>query len=149
MHKNTCFSSQFEKTRKVSGPRSLQPSQFGILCPSDTPEGEACGLVKNLALMTHITTDDEEGPISTIAFNLGVEDTELMSGEELCSKNAYLVFLNGNILGIRCPKPESREPRADDAGAKIAAAHMLTVAVSNTALCAATLMAGAWTISGS
>lgn len=32
--------SQFEKTRKVSGPRSLQPSQWGMLCPSDTPEGE-------------------------------------------------------------------------------------------------------------
>lgn len=31
-----------------------------MLCPSDTPEGEACGLVKNLALMTHVTTDDEE-----------------------------------------------------------------------------------------
>lgn len=31
---------QFEKTRKVSGPRSLQPSQWGMLCPSDTPEGE-------------------------------------------------------------------------------------------------------------
>ena len=28
-----------------------------MLCPSDTPEGEVCGLVKNLALMTHITTD--------------------------------------------------------------------------------------------
>ena len=24
---------------------------------------QACGLVKNLALMTHITTDDEEAPI--------------------------------------------------------------------------------------
>jgi DNA-directed RNA polymerase beta subunit len=34
-----------------------------MLCPSDTPEGEACGLVKNLALMTHVTTDEEEGPI--------------------------------------------------------------------------------------
>ena len=42
---------------QVSGPRSLQPSQWGMLCPSDTPEGEVCGLVKNLALMTHITTD--------------------------------------------------------------------------------------------
>ena len=31
---------QFEKTRKVSGPRALQPSQWGMLCPSDTPEGE-------------------------------------------------------------------------------------------------------------
>jgi len=36
----TRISSQFEKTRKVSGPRSLQPSQWGMLCPSDTPEGE-------------------------------------------------------------------------------------------------------------
>ena len=45
----TRITSQFEKTRKVSGPRSLQPSQWGMLCPSDTPEGEACGLGKNLA----------------------------------------------------------------------------------------------------
>lgn len=36
----TRVNSQFEKTRKVSGPRSLQPSQWGMLCPSDTPEGE-------------------------------------------------------------------------------------------------------------
>jgi DNA-directed RNA polymerase beta subunit len=69
----TRISSQFEKTRKVSGPRALQPSQWGMLCPSDTPEGEACGLVKNLALMTHITTDVEEEPIVRIAFLLGVE----------------------------------------------------------------------------
>lgn len=36
----TRVNSQFEETRKVSGPRSLQPSQWGMLCPSDTPEGE-------------------------------------------------------------------------------------------------------------
>lgn len=71
----TRISSQFEKTRKVSGPRALQPSQWGMLCPSDTPEGEACGLVKNLALMTHITTDFEEEPIAQLAYMLGVEGT--------------------------------------------------------------------------
>lgn len=43
------------------------------VCPSDTPEGEACGLVKNLALMTHITTDDEEDPIKWLVFALGAE----------------------------------------------------------------------------
>ncbi len=69
----TRISSQFEKTRKVSGPRALQPSQWGMLCPSDTPEGEACGLVKNLALMTHITTDVDEEPIIRLVFMLGVE----------------------------------------------------------------------------
>lgn len=138
----TRISSQFEKTRKVSGPRSLQPSQWGMLCPSDTPEGEvrnqshatadqsqkfdwclilkghfgglgrrasrnsratvllgvaqACGLVKNLALMTHITTDMEDGPIIKLAFNLGVEDVNLLCGEELSYPSVFLVFLNGN-----------------------------------------------------
>ena len=96
----TRISSQFEKTRKVSGPRSLQPSQWGMLCPSDTPEGEACGLVKNLALMTHITTDQEERPIRRLAFNLGVEDIQYLSGEELSLPSVYIVFLNGNILGV-------------------------------------------------
>lgn len=123
----TRISPQFEKSRKVSGPRALQPSQvslkclsrlfhyyviakvlhsklldfcnciyifflisisvtvylriylsvlfilsqWGMLCPCDTPEGEACGLVKNLALMTHVTTDEEEGPlISLVCFYL-------------------------------------------------------------------------------
>ena len=44
----TRVQSHYEKTRKVAGPRSLQTSQWGMICPADTPEGEACGLVKNL-----------------------------------------------------------------------------------------------------
>ena len=96
----TRVNSQFEKTRKVSGPRSLQPSQWGMLCPSDTPEGEACGLVKNLALMTHITTEALEEPLARFAFNVGVEDVHLLSGEELSHKKIFTVFLNGNILGV-------------------------------------------------
>ena len=55
----------------MSGPRSLQPSQWGMLCPSDTPEGEACGLVKNLALSTHVTTDDDEARCG-LALGLGL-----------------------------------------------------------------------------
>lgn len=37
-----------------------------MVCPADTPEGESCGLVKNLALMTHVTTDQEEEPIARV-----------------------------------------------------------------------------------
>lgn len=36
-----------------------------MICPSDTPEGEACGLVKNVALMCHVTVE--------------VDDTELIN----------------------------------------------------------------------
>ncbi|KAK4253155.1 hypothetical protein QN277_010759 [Acacia crassicarpa] len=95
----TRISPQFEKSRKVSGPRALQPSQWGMLCPCDTPEGEACGLVKNLALMTHVTTDEEEGPLISLCYSLGVEDLELLSGEELHSPSSFLVIFNGLILG--------------------------------------------------
>ncbi|KAI8851805.1 hypothetical protein BC829DRAFT_427198 [Chytridium lagenaria] len=96
----TRIASQFEKTRKVSGPRALQTSQWGMLCPSDTPEGEACGLVKNLALMAHITTDSDDEKIRRLAFILGVEDVNMLTGRELYQdKNTYLVFLNGVILG--------------------------------------------------
>ncbi|CAB0019412.1 unnamed protein product [Nesidiocoris tenuis] len=90
----TRVNSQFEKTRKVSGPRSLQPSQWGMLCPSDTPEGEACGLVKNLALMTHITTEVEEAPIVQISHNIGVECISLLGGEEIHFPGVYTVILN-------------------------------------------------------
>ncbi|MBA0635616.1 hypothetical protein Godav_025858, partial [Gossypium davidsonii] len=69
----TKVSPQFEKSRKVSGPRALQPSQWGMLCPCDTPEGEACGLVKNLALMTHVTTDEDEGPLVSLVCTYSFE----------------------------------------------------------------------------
>ena len=41
----------------MGGPRALLGSHWGMICPSDTPEGESCGLVKNLALLTFITND--------------------------------------------------------------------------------------------
>ncbi|KAJ3145756.1 DNA-directed RNA polymerase III core subunit ret1 [Geranomyces michiganensis] len=101
----TRISSQFEKTRKVSGPRALQTSQFGVICPSDTPEGEACGLIKNLALMTHITTDSDDTSMRRLAFILGVEDINVLTGLDLYEDGTYLVFLNGVILGVH-RKPE-------------------------------------------
>jgi DNA-directed RNA polymerase III subunit RPC2 len=95
----TRISSQFEKSRKVSGPRALQPSQFGMLCTSDTPEGEACGLVKNLALMTHITTDEEELPIKKLCFVLGCESILNVDSATLHSKGNFGVYLNGTLIG--------------------------------------------------
>lgn len=71
-----------------------------MMCPSDTPEGEACGLVKNLALMTHITTGCDDIPVIRLAFNAGVEDIKLLGGDIINHQNVFVVFLNGNILGV-------------------------------------------------
>ncbi|XP_015905674.1 DNA-directed RNA polymerase III subunit RPC2 [Parasteatoda tepidariorum] len=97
----TRVQSQFEKSRKVSGPRSLQGSQWGMLCLCDTPEGEGCGLVKNLALMSHVTTDLEEDPVIELAYNFGVEDIRLCTGFEFDNPQTYLVFVNGNLIGVK------------------------------------------------
>uniref|UniRef100_A0A0D9V0X1 DNA-directed RNA polymerase subunit beta n=1 Tax=Leersia perrieri TaxID=77586 RepID=A0A0D9V0X1_9ORYZ len=95
----TRITPHFEKNRKTSGPRALQPSQWGMLCPCDTPEGEACGLTKNLSLLTHVTTDQEEGPLMNLCYSLGVEDLSLLSGEEIHAPGSFFVMFNGLILG--------------------------------------------------
>lgn len=103
----TRISSQFEKTRKVSGPRALQPSQWGMLCTSDTPEGEACGLVKNLALMTHITTNVEEGPVkeTILTIDKEVEAIEKFSGSMMHREGSYIIHVNGTPFALtRNPK---------------------------------------------
>lgn len=103
----TRISSQFEKTRKVSGPRALQPSQWGMLCPSDTPEGEACGLVKNLALMTHITTNVDEEPVKRWVFTMdsNVEPIRNFSGAEMHREGNYVIHINGTPFALtRFPK---------------------------------------------
>ena len=56
----TRLESHIEKSRKISGPRSLQCSHWGFICPVDTPDGENCGLVKNLALLSKVTTEIED-----------------------------------------------------------------------------------------
>ena len=96
----TRISSQFEKTRKISGPRALQTSQFGMLCPSDTPEGEACGLMKNLALMTHITTDNKEDSVRNAFVSLGAQMLPNVDSLEVYKDGSYIVFINGTPTAL-------------------------------------------------
>lgn len=41
---------------KAPEPRQLHASSWGVVCPAETPEGAACGLMKNLAILAHIRT---------------------------------------------------------------------------------------------
>jgi DNA-directed RNA polymerase subunit B" len=60
--------------------RDLHPTQWGRLCPSETPEGPNCGLVKNFAQMVELSTGtEEEKKIKSILYDLGVVKTVLNS----------------------------------------------------------------------
>ncbi|ORC89093.1 putative DNA-directed RNA polymerase III subunit [Trypanosoma theileri] len=107
----TRLASSFEKSRKISGPRSLQPSQWGMVCPCDTPEGESCGLVKNFANLSQVTLDMDDSFVRSAAHNLGVEEADCITPMEFLSY--YTVFLNGILIGIhRYPNRLCRGVRA-------------------------------------
>lgn len=52
--------------------RDLHPTQFGKICPNETPEGPNCGLVKNLALMCNISEGSDEEEIKDIIEKMDV-----------------------------------------------------------------------------
>ena len=43
-----------ERSGKMAKPRQLHNTQWGMICPSETPEGQSVGLVKNMALMSTV-----------------------------------------------------------------------------------------------
>ncbi|MHC1755149.1 MAG: DNA-directed RNA polymerase subunit B'' [Methanosarcina sp.] len=54
--------------------RDLHATQWGRLCPSETPEGPNCGLVKNFAQMVELSTGIEETEsIKKILYDVNVE----------------------------------------------------------------------------
>lgn len=58
--------------------RDLHPTQWGRICPSETPEGPNCGLVKNFAQMVEISKGyDSTEDVKNIFYNLGVERLSL------------------------------------------------------------------------
>lgn len=95
----TRINSQFEKTRKTTGPRSLQSSYWGIVCPSDTPEGESCGLVKNIALMCQISTEDNDKEIYRLCSESGYVIAYGIVDFDKLDIDVYYLFINGVIVG--------------------------------------------------
>jgi hypothetical protein len=65
--------------------------------------------VKNLALLAHITTDEDTVPIERLCRDLGVEDVTTLTGKEINASGAYLVLLNGLILGAHL-RPHQVKP---------------------------------------
>lgn len=60
--------------------RDLHPTQWGRLCPSETPEGPNCGLVKNFAQMVELSTGtDDDKKLKNVLYDLGVVKSVLSS----------------------------------------------------------------------
>ena len=80
-------STGIDSQQKIIAPRLLYGNQWGYMCPSETPEGGPCGLVKQLSLSAYITTQCETEKIINI-----VSDSLVLDGQSL-------VFHNGAPIG--------------------------------------------------
>ncbi|MDD4221902.1 MAG: DNA-directed RNA polymerase subunit B [Candidatus Methanomethylophilus sp.] len=76
--------------------RDLHPTQWGRLCPSETPEGQNCGLVKNAALIIDVSQSYPDADVIHMLKEFG-----LASVKEEDTK----VFVNGDLVGTY-PDPE-------------------------------------------
>lgn len=70
--------------------RDLHPTQWGRLCPSETPEGQNCGLVKNAALIIDVSSAVPDADVMNILRQLGILDV---------SEAGTRVFVNGDLVG--------------------------------------------------
>ncbi|MGB9817348.1 MAG: DNA-directed RNA polymerase subunit B [Desulfurococcaceae archaeon] len=51
--------------------RELHGTQWGRICPFETPEGANIGLVKNLALLVNVSVGIEDKPVEELLYELG------------------------------------------------------------------------------
>lgn len=84
---------------KMAKPRQLHNTHWGMICPAETPEGQAVGLVKNLALMAKISVG---APTKTIREFLEVRQA---SAFHVVPTNTYMpVFeahLHDDLLNLK------------------------------------------------
>ena len=82
---------------KIAKPRQLHNTHWGLVCPAETPEGQACGLVKNLALMAYISVGTPSAPIVEFLEEWSLESLEDFQGS---INRATKVFVNGVWQGL-------------------------------------------------
>jgi len=99
----TCNMATLSHLRRVISPltrsqphfeaRDLHPTQFGRLCPNETPEGQNCGLVKNLALMVDVS---ENVPNDVVLESF--EELDIASIDKGDAEGGK-VYFNGDLIG--------------------------------------------------
>ncbi|MCL5987802.1 MAG: DNA-directed RNA polymerase subunit B, partial [Candidatus Thermoplasmatota archaeon] len=88
--------------------RDLHPTQWGRICPNETPDGQNCGLVKNEALMINISKGVDTIDVMDFLFMNGMKEPR---GEERSQGRFYL---NGDFVGYH-PDPQDIVNKVRDA----------------------------------
>ena len=80
------------------GPRKLHNSQWGFICPSESPDGGNVGIINHLSISTKISFNVSSINIRDALLDNGLLDIEDITKYELHS--SCKVFLNGKWVGV-------------------------------------------------
>ena len=95
------LNSPTDRKGKLPKPRQLHNTHWGMICPVETPEGQACGLVKNLALLSRVSVGCSG---ETVKMRLQGVDRLTKKFDPRAPKAR--VFVNGEWIGM-VNKPNS------------------------------------------
>jgi len=90
--------SPLSRTQPNFEARDLHATHFGRICPSETPEGSNCGLVKNLALSAIISVNVPSEEIIEKIFDLGT--VYFLDAKPDLRKDGTRVFVDGKLIGF-------------------------------------------------
>jgi DNA-directed RNA polymerase II subunit RPB2 len=92
------ISTPIEKTGKLIAPRKLHNTQWGFICPCETPEGHSVGVVKNMSSTAFVSIYSVAGVVKDYLATLGT--LQQLAGAPVAQlhKNTR-VFLNGAWIG--------------------------------------------------
>jgi DNA-directed RNA polymerase subunit B len=89
--------SPLSRTQPNFEARDLHATHFGRICPSETPEGSNCGLVKNLALSGIISVNVPSEEIVEKLYDLGT--IHFFDAKEDVKKDGARIFVDGKLIG--------------------------------------------------
>jgi DNA-directed RNA polymerase II subunit RPB2 len=95
-------STPIEKTGKLIAPRKLHNTQWGFICPAETPEGHSVGVVKNMATTAIVSIFSNPRTVFDFLTNEG--SLKPLVSSTVQEKFADTrVFLNGAWIGTLAP----------------------------------------------
>jgi DNA-directed RNA polymerase II subunit RPB2 len=93
------ISTPIEKTGKLIAPRKQHNTQWGYICPCETPEGHSVGVIKNMAVTTSISIFSS--PVTIYAFIQTLNKLLSLRETTVEQKHTHVrVFLNGSWIGM-------------------------------------------------
>lgn len=92
------FASSVNGRTKSVGPRHLDATHWGYICPCETPEGEAVGLTRNLSLATSIRRASDEEVV--VAYIRAAGHEPLPAAPAGAHLETDRIFVNGRWLAV-------------------------------------------------